>query len=72
MADTTRMFAILGVFGDGSLLAEAGVAIELKDREPGSVRPGRGLFHFSGGVSDSVGVLPGEELRSAWWTGAPS
>ena len=63
MADSTRRFAILGVFGDGTLLAEAGVAIELKDREPGSVRPGRGLFHFSKGVADSIGVLPGEELR---------
>ena len=71
MADTTRRFAILGVFGDGSLLAEAGVAIELKGREPGSVRPGRGLFHFSGGVSDSVGVLPGEELRLSIVDGRP-
>ena len=42
MADSTRRFAILGVFGDGTLLAEAGVAIDLKDHEPGSVRPGRG------------------------------
>ena len=32
MADTTRRFAILGVFADGPLLAEAGVAIDLKDR----------------------------------------
>jgi len=71
MADSTRRFAILGVFGDGSLLAEAGVAIDLKDHEPGSVRPGRGLFHFSGGVSDSIGVLPGEELRLSMVDGRP-
>lgn len=63
LADSTRLFAVLGVFGDGGLLAEAGTAIELKDRQPGFLRPGRSLFRFSkGGVSDSIGVLPGEEL----------
>ena len=71
MADSTRRFAILGAFSDGTLLAEAGVAIELKDREPGSVRPGRGLFHFSPGTADSIGVLPGEELRLSIVDGRP-
>lgn len=63
MADSTRRFAILGVFGNGDLLAEAGVALELKDREPGPVRPGRSLFRFTNGVADSIGVLPGDELQ---------
>ncbi len=63
MADTTRRFAILGVFGNGDLLGEAGVPLELEEREPGSVRPGRALFKFAGGVADSIGVLPGEELE---------
>jgi hypothetical protein len=71
MADSTRRFAILGAFSDGALLAEAGVAIELKDREPGLVRPGRGLFRFGNGVSDSIDVLPGEELRLTITDGRP-
>jgi len=63
LADSTRMFAILGAFSDGGVLAEAGVALDLKDREPGFVRPDRNLTRFgSGGVADSIGVLPGEEL----------
>ena len=63
LADSARLFAVLGAFRDGGLLAEAGTALELKDRQPGSLRPGRSLFRFSpDGASDSVGVLPGEEL----------
>ena len=63
LADSTRLFAVLGAFGDGRLLAEAGTELELKDRQPGFLRPGRSLFRFSqNGVPDSVGVLPGEEL----------
>ncbi len=63
LQDSTRRFAVLGAFADGRLLAEAGTELELKDREPGFVRPGRSLFRFDGsGVADSVGVLPGEEL----------
>ena len=63
LKDSTRLFAILGAFSNGGLLAEAGTAIELKDRQPGFLRPGRSLFRFTGqGGSDSIGVLPGEEL----------
>jgi hypothetical protein len=71
MADSTRRFAVLGAFSDGALLAEAGVALELKDREPGLVRPGRSLFRFSNGASDSIDVLPGEELRLSITDGRP-
>jgi hypothetical protein len=57
LADTSRAFAT------GDLLVEAGAALELKDRQPGLVRPGRSLFRFGAdGAADSVGVLPGEEL----------
>ncbi len=63
LADTSRAFAALGVFSNGDLLVEAGAALELKDRQPGLVRPGRSLFRFgAAGAADSVGVLPGEEL----------
>jgi hypothetical protein len=71
MADSTRRFAILGAFGDGKLLAEAGVPLELKDREPGLVRPGRSLFLLDRGVPDSIDVLPGEELRLSITDGRP-
>lgn len=63
LADSTRLFAVLGVFGDGTVLAEAGAPLELKDREPGPVRPGRSLFRIGPSGSDSIGVLPGEELQ---------
>jgi len=63
LADSTRLFAVLGVFSDGSVLAEAGTALELKGREPGSVRPGRSLFRIGPQGADSIGVLPGEELQ---------
>lgn len=63
LTDSTRLFAVLGVFGDGSVLAEAGTALELKDREPGIVRPGRSLFRIGPAGADSVGILPGEELQ---------
>lgn len=63
LQDSARLFAVLGLFGDGGLLAEAGTALELKDREPGFLRLGRSLFRFTPqGSSDSIGVLPGEEL----------
>ncbi len=54
---------VLGAFANGDVLAEAGAPLELEGRQPGFVRPGRSLFRFgTGGASDSVGVLPGEEL----------
>lgn len=63
LGDSLRVFGIVGVFSDGTVLAEAGVPLELKDREPGFLRPGRSLFHFSASTqADSIGVVPGEEL----------
>jgi hypothetical protein len=63
LEDSLRVFGIVGVFADGSVLAEAGVPLELKDREPGFLRPGRSLFRFpSNAQADSIGVVPGEEL----------
>ncbi len=63
LADSTRLFSILGVFRDGRLLAEAGTVLELKDRQPGFLRLARTLFCFrTDGAADSVGTLPGEEL----------
>lgn len=73
LADSSRAFGALGAFANGDVLAEAGVALDLKDRQPGFVRPGRSLFRFgAGGVSDSVGVLPGEELYLSIEDGHPA
>lgn len=63
LPDSLRIFGVVGLFGDGGSLAEAGAPMELKDLEPGFVRPGRTLFRFNAnGEADSVGLLPGEEL----------
>ena len=63
IADSARAFAVLGAFKNGRLLAEAGVALDVEHREPGVLRPPRTLFSLApGGVSDSIGTLPGDQL----------
>lgn len=63
IADSARAFAVLGAFNNGRLLAEAGVALDVEHRDPGVIRPPRTLFSLApGGVADSLGTLPGDQL----------
>ena len=63
MADTTRRFAILGVFGDGGVLVEAGVPRLTYARiSRASSAPVRDSSTSRGAPADSLGVAPGDEL----------
>jgi hypothetical protein len=60
--DTTRLSRVLGVFGDGSLLAAVAEPVDVATVPGPVVRVATTLYRVRGDRSDSLLTVPGEEL----------